>query len=318
MADFPTSGADTIIGSDSADTIHGLAGDDTIYGRGGDDQLFGDEGHDLLAGGAGTDTLDGGAGNDTIYGGPGSSLGGPGDDIVDIGFNTGPVIERIGEGEDTVLTVFSYTLPPGQEIESLILTAPFEVHTLTGNEFPNRIVGDYSTDALNGAGGNDTLIGEGSNDTLSGDAGDDVLFGRMGHDILLGGEGNDTLKGGIGHDTVAGGAGADVFVYEDLGSVRGDTNLDFNHAEDSLLFSGGLPNFDAARWRDDNTLIASDFTTIATGAAPAATDGHHFVWDTATGVLWYDDDGGGAGAAVAVATFNTDAALAADDFFRVI
>ena len=35
-----------------------------------------------------------------------------------------------------------------------------------------------------------------------------------------------------------------------------------------------------------------------TGAAPSATDGHHFIYDTVSGALWYDDDGSGAGVAV--------------------
>jgi Ca2+-binding RTX toxin-like protein len=275
--------------------------DNRIVGNSGDNVLDGLDGNDTLDGGEGADTTDGGNGDDVF--------------IVD---NAGDVvIEAEDGGNDTVFSSVSYTLTAGQEIENLTLTGNANING-TGNEFANWINGNGGMNVLDGGGGDDTVVGEGNLDTLLGGEGNDNLFGRVNHDVLDGGEGDDTLKGGIGNDTVTGGDGNDVFVFEDLGSVPVDTVTDFTAADDSLLFSGGLPNFDGAVWAGDNSLVDSDFTTIATGTDPSATDGHHFIWDSSTGVLWYDDDGAGAGAAVDIAVFNTDAGLTADDFFRII
>jgi Ca2+-binding RTX toxin-like protein len=325
MATFPTAGDDTIEGTVAADTINALAGNDAVQTFSGNDQLFGDAGNDYLHGGSDNDTLYGGTGNDTLFGGADidQHQGGPGDDIylVSAEPDGDTFIELAGEGNDTLMVERDHTMQAGQEIENMVLPRGSNFFPLifAGNEFGNRIIGANGTsEIIDGAAGNDTLIGESGTDTLIGGEGNDNLFGRVGTDVLEGGTGDDTIKGGIGFDTITGGAGNDVVVFEDLSSVRVDTAVDFVHADDSLLFSGGLPNFDGALWRGDNTLVTSDFTTIATGTAPLATDGHHFVWDTTTGVLWYDDDGAGLGAAVTVAVFNTDAGLAADDFFRII
>ena len=69
MANYPTEGNDTLIGSDAAETIDGLAGNDTIRGNGGDDTLIGGTGDDVfLIGGtaSGNDIFNGGDGSDQI------------------------------------------------------------------------------------------------------------------------------------------------------------------------------------------------------------------------------------------------------------
>lgn len=78
----PTSGNDTLDGTNKADTINGLGGDDTINGKAGNDTLLGSGGKDKLHGDTGNDGLNGGAGNDVLTGGAGRDLltGGGGSD----------------------------------------------------------------------------------------------------------------------------------------------------------------------------------------------------------------------------------------------
>jgi hypothetical protein len=68
----PTSGNDTLLGTNAGDLIRGLAGDDWLNGRNGNDRLRGNWGNDTLIGGNGDDRLFGGWGNDLLTGGVGS------------------------------------------------------------------------------------------------------------------------------------------------------------------------------------------------------------------------------------------------------
>ncbi|QLQ18763.1 MAG: hypothetical protein HZT43_08960 [Exiguobacterium profundum] len=67
----PTTGDDTLTGTDGNDLITGLEGNDEIYGGLGSDVLSGGVSDDLMYGGDGNDTFLPGTGNDTGYGGAG-------------------------------------------------------------------------------------------------------------------------------------------------------------------------------------------------------------------------------------------------------
>ena len=95
------------------------------------------------------------------------------------------VIENAGEGIDTVLSRFSYTLPAN--VENLTLTGQANIRG-SGNELDNVITGN---------------------------SGDNVLFGAAGNDTLSGGAGRDRLDGGAGSDTLQGGTGDDTYVIDD-------------------------------------------------------------------------------------------------------
>ena len=69
--------------------------------------------------------------------------------------------------------------------------------------------------------------------------------------------------------------------------------LDFDH----LAFGSGL----AAGGADTGTLDASHFVANATGATTAD---EKFWYNTSNSTLYYDADGSGGGAAVAIAVFN--------------
>jgi hypothetical protein len=155
-----------ITGTDAKDTIYGLGGDDILNGGAGDDTLYGGAGNDMMYGGAGNDMMVGGAGNDTYF-------------VDDIGDK---VIEKSGEGIDTVVSTISYTL--GANLENLSLSGIADI-TGTGNSLNNTIIGNAGNNTLNGGGGNDKLVG------------------GAGMDTLIGGSGNDMLDGGDGMDTAS-------------------------------------------------------------------------------------------------------------------
>ncbi len=115
----------------------------------------------------------------------GGMAGGKGDDTYIVDNAGDKVVEKGGEGVDTVL---SYS-------GSYKLSANVENLTLGG------------TGHLNGT-GND------SNNILTGNDGNNVLQGGGGDDLLLGGKGNDTLDGGTGADTMKGGSGADTYIVD--------------------------------------------------------------------------------------------------------
>ncbi|MHC1999571.1 calcium-binding protein [Methylobacterium sp. CM6241] len=158
----------------------------------------GGDGDDTLRGGIGGDTLDGGAGNDTM-------IGGAGDDtyIVDSAGDT--VVEDADEGEDTVRSSVTYTLP--DNVENLVLTGTGSIDG-TGNTLDNSIVGNGGDNRLDGAGGNDRLTARGGDDVLIGGTGDDIMRGGAGDDVYVvdstgdqvieaANEGNDTVRSSV-------------------------------------------------------------------------------------------------------------------------
>ena len=62
------------------------------------------------------------------------------------------------------------------------------------------IIGNSTSQTLNGTAASDLIEGLGGNDTLNGLGGVDTLSGGTGNDILRGGSGFDVLEGGLGND----------------------------------------------------------------------------------------------------------------------
>jgi Ca2+-binding RTX toxin-like protein len=239
---------DVLAGGAEADTLDGLAGDDVLYGGAGDDQLLGSEGADYLVGGVGQDRLNGGAGLDTLE-------GGTGDDFYIVDDPADVVIERRGEGIDTIQSSADYRLWDNgiNDIENLTLVGPQEIsafgnnldNVLTGNALNNRLDGGAGGDRLIGGAGDDTYVvddvrdvvieqaGEGS-DTVESSV-DLVLSANVENLILtdsaLAGTGNalnnalmgndldNLLDGGADADLLSGGAGNDTYVVDNVDDV---------------------------------------------------------------------------------------------------
>ncbi|WP_397418244.1 right-handed parallel beta-helix repeat-containing protein [Phenylobacterium sp.] len=239
--------------------------------------VTGTAGADKLAVDGARDTfVDGGGGNDIIYGGSyghNTLSGGSGDDTYYVKNMFETVVEKAGEGADTVITSVDFGL--GANIENLRMANG--AYFGAGNELNNRISGSDAANELHGLGGNDLIQAGGGNDLVSGGNGADTLAGGMGDDTLqgdaeadrLGGDagsdslsaglGADTLEGGAGADTLSGGAGSDVFLFRaaDLGAT--DRILDFSRSEGDKI---NLSPIDA------NTSLAGDqrFTFVGSNA----------------------------------------------------
>jgi VCBS repeat-containing protein len=323
--------------SNSGQTLTGNAGDNVIIGGSGDDKLFGGLGRDVIAGSGGNDLLAGGDGvaNEVA--------GGLGNDTYIVTAAGDTLVEQAGEGHDTVqTTLLSYTLR--DNFEDLVFTGSGNF-TGTGNLATNVIVGGAGDDRLwGGDGAANQLMGGAGNDTyvitvagdsiveLAGGGTDTVETALAGYalhaaevenltgtsnagqtligsdiaNVITGAGGHDLLDGGLGADTLIGGAGADDYLFDTaLGGGNVDTITGFVSGSDRILL--------------DNAV----FTAIAEGGlAPgafvlgtAAGDADdRIIYDAATGNLYYDADGNGAGAAVQFATLSGHPILTANDF----
>jgi Ca2+-binding RTX toxin-like protein len=244
---------------DEADVIDAGGGHDVIYAGAGNDRVLGGTGNDTLNGMAGDDVLDGGTGTDRL-------VGGRGDDSYVVDHARDAVLEKTGEGKDTIRTKVSYVLKDTMSIEVLWTTntAGTASIDLTGNKLDNQISGNAGTNVLSGLGGSDIIRGLSGDDAINGGEGTDDLHGDAGSDRLDGGADADKLEGGAGTDYLTGGAGADTFVWlstTDTSTVvpQADLVLDFDSSQGDLL---SLLNIDAREDRDG----AQAFTFIGNAA----------------------------------------------------
>jgi len=306
-----------------------------LTGNGFANLIQGNAGINILNGGGGVDTMVGFGGNDKYY--------------VD---NAGDIVtEAAGGGSDRVFASVNYTLGAAAEVELFTTTAAAGVGAinLTGNGFANIIQGNAGINVLNGGGGVDTMSGFGGNDMYyvdnAGDSaieaaggGSDRVFTSVNHTLTAGSEvelftttntagnaainltgnalaqtiqgnaGANTLNGKAGNDALTGFGGSDVFVFNTAlnAATNLDTVSDFSHADDTF----NLDNAIFAQLGANGALNPQFFK-----AGAAATDANdHIVYNQATGALFYDSNGNGAGGAVHFATLVTKPALFADDF----
>lgn len=296
-----TAGNDTLSADGSAHPVQGLGGADTLNGSAAVDLLMGGAGSDTLAGNGGNDVLIGGLDADTLNGGAGADTmnGGPGNDRYYVDNAGDSVIEAFASGTDTVNASVTFAL--AADVEKLTLTGSAAING-TGNSLSNTIVGNAAANTLSGLAGADSLNGGGGADRLKGGADNDTLNGAAGA---------DTLYGGAGKDTLTGGTGADKFMFDAAlsASTNVDRITDFSVVDDTI----GLDISYFAKLSALGTLSASAF--YAGTSAHDAND--RIVYDSATGKLYYDADGTGAGAQVLFAQVQTGLALTNSDFLVV-
>ncbi len=135
-----------------------------------------------------------------------------------------------------------------------------------------------------------TGIGNGLGNRLQGGGGDDFLSGLDGNDVLIGLNGNDLLLGGNG---------ADQFRYF-AGTTGLDRILDFASGTDKI----GLAGF---------TTVGTIALVQGNGAA-ANSANSTILYNSSNGILSFDLDGNGAGAAIQIAQLNTGLSLTPGDF----
>lgn len=251
-------------GKDTLSSIENLQGgpqNDILVGDDGPNFFRSEGGDDILYGNGGNDSLLGGAGNDLLRGGSGSNFidGGAGIDTVDYSAEPENADVRLGEG-----------------VADLVYRATDLMVNI------ENVIGGYSIDYIEG----NALANR-----LEGGAGDDDLVGLAGDDTLIGGSGNDLLFGGPGLDLLVGGRGSDGFVFNSTpGSSNIDQIIDFDAAVDSLAFDTVV--FNGGGWGAGK--IAAEYFRAAPDISPTvASSSFNLGYNTTTGVLYYDADGGG-------------------------
>jgi Ca2+-binding RTX toxin-like protein len=308
--------ANTLLGNTGNNILDGKAGADTMKGGLGNDTYVVDNPGDVTTelAGQGTDTVQAsitftlanqlenltltgggninGTGNtivNTLLGNGGDNIldgklgadtmeGGAGDDtyVVD---NAGDIAtELAGQGTDTVTASKTYTI--ANNVENLTLTGASNISG-TGNVLDN------------------ILTGNGANNTLSGLGGDDQINGGIGDDDIFGGTGNDDLTGG---------SGADKFRFDTALSAA--TNVDdllgYSVADDTILLDRDIFTGIAA-----NGVLAASAFVNGTSAGDA---NDRIIYNSATGNIFYDADGNGAGAQIRFAIVADGTSLTSADF----
>ena len=303
--------------------------------------LAGNAFSNYIVGNAGANTLDGGGGDDQLW-------GREGDDSYIADMND-IVLEYAGQGSDILYATASYILAAGLSIETLA-TADNNATTainLTGNELDNYVTGNAGANTLDGGTGSDLLWGRGGDDSYFADGNDvvrenagqgsDIVYARgsfvlgagvsveilgtvdnnaataidlTGNELanyVTGNAGANVLDGGLGADRLHGRGGADTFAFTSaLGGGNVDQLLDFVTGIDRIAL--------------DDAIFAGigrrgGFNANAFFAGSAAQDGNdRIVYNRATGQLFYDADGSGAGAAVLFAILSGTPSLTASDF----
>ena len=135
----------------------------------------------------------------------------------------------------------------------------------------------------------------------------ETLIGTSGSEVITSYGGNDKLNGKGGIDLLSGGAGNDAFVFNTTITAASKTTIsDFVSGSDRIdLSSAILTNLPAGN-------VSKDAFWIGT-AAHDSTD--RLIYNDKTGVLTYDSDGSGSGAAIEIATLSNGANLLHSDFW---
>ena len=217
----------------------------------------------VLTSNTGIDTLMGGLGNDTYA----------------LNNAAVTIVENLGEGTDTVMTSFSYSLAPGSNLENIALTG-----------FNSR-----------------NATGDGLNNILTGSSGQNILTGGLGNDTLIGGFALDTARFNgsmssytIAHTgtsgTVTGPDGADAFSsverlqFDDQSIVFVVSKNDFNgDLASDLVWRNNVGTVAIWSMQDETHFSATVAGLIPTSWHVSGTG--DFNGDGKSDVLWHGDDG---------------------------
>ena len=130
----------------------------------------------------------------------------------------------------------------------------------------------------------------------------ETVFGTDANDIIRGNGAKNKIAGGDGLDTMTGGAGADVFEFWGQNHAGdGDVITDFNTTQDELAFDSFAYNNMTG-------------TAIVENDMNAATANGTFLFNTTTKILYWDENGSGAGGQFAIVKLTGVASLSASNF----
>lgn len=304
-----------VYGGAGNDRLRGNSGIDWLYGQGGDDIIHGGDNWDILNGGDGNDEVYGDAGDDRIAGGRGHDrlYGGEGEDTIfatDDDVGTDNSSEIYGEaGNDRLMGGRSGTtlMQGGAGNDCYGVDDPRDTVDETGGTGVDTVFStvSFSLARTKGAVENLTLAGTAFSATGNGLA--NALTGNAGNNELCGEAGNDRLSGKGGSDLMTGGRGADLFVF-DTAPAAFDRITDFSVPDDTIALDHAV----FTRFRHTGALPAGFLAVNGAGIAFDRDD--YLTYSRHTGVLAYDADGSGHGAAVRIALLSPGLALTARDF----
>jgi beta propeller repeat protein len=322
-------GKDNLVGGDGNDYLNGGVGTDIFIGGAGDDTYVVDNAGDIIAeslnngtdavessltwtlkanlenltltgfgnlnatGNSLNNTLTGNTGNNVLDGGAGTDrlVGGLGNDIYLVDSNRDVVVEKPGEGKDTVQSTATHTLI--DNVEDLALLGITNING-TGNDFDNLITGNSGNNLLKGLDGYDTLTGAAGNDTLIGGAGNDTLTGDTEIDQFLFGSGAKFTPTNFGVDTIT-------------DFVKGTDKIALSKVSFNALTSA-IGNLESSEF----ALINSVVNELSLAGSSSA----KIVYNSATGNLFYNQNAAisGLGTGGSFATLSGLPSLDATDF----
>lgn len=335
---------ENLTGGSAGDQLTGNSGNNVLTGNGGNDTLKGGAGHDTLDGGAGIDTLDGGNGTDMamFY-----TLGAT--EHLTVRLNNGATVTAFinGVANDKLTAIESVHGGYGNDVlvgdaGANTLVGSYGNDTITGGAGFDILYGDYGFDTLDlrtesGRWWVDLAYGEARRGGVSaatedyvtdfeqilGGGGADTFIGNVAANTLVGNGGADILNGRGGWDTLEGGAGADTFQF-------GGDSADYWSPGPLTPTSIGVDTIKDFASGDKIQLDHVTFTAWPAGSYPVSLNAVNFsagksvsamqkddriFYDTDDGILYYDGDGGGAGAAaVQFAVLANKYLLSASDF----
>ncbi|MEH1945124.1 MAG: calcium-binding protein [Nostoc sp.] len=283
-------------GDDDRFTFFVSPSNNTLIGGAGDDNLSAgiSSGDNLLDGGDGNDSLD--ASGTEAYGlvpssGNNTLNGGAGNDYLSATRSIANNLLSGGQGNDSIyISTISPDSVPDFSVTDLVTQT---VDGGTGNDLLSCYAGSYYlynpiegiTSTFN-ATNNTGSITVGTNRISYKNIERLDISGTQFNDLIVGSNGNDILTGGNGNDSLYGGAGTDTFVFNSFNQGT-DRLYDFNPANEVIQVSAT----DFGGSLSSGSLKTSQFT-IGTSAT---NNTQRFIYNSATGGLFFDLDGSASG-----------------------
>jgi Ca2+-binding RTX toxin-like protein len=185
---------------------------------------------------------------------------------------------------------------PGASAPTAPTVTDTDSSTETGTVSPTST---SSVNIINGTNRSDTLTGTSGVDHISGAQGGDKIFGKGGNDVLTGG------------------SDWDKFVFDTaLGTGNVDTITDFDTRYDYIYLDNAIfTKLGAGSLSSPDRISSSWFEA---GSSPKADDSNDYIiYNKTTGVISYDADGNGSGAAIPFAQLAPGTVISYADFFVV-
>ena len=313
------------------ENIIGSTKDDMLTGDAADNTLVGSWGNDTLDGGAGADTMVGGDGNDTYYvdnaGDVVTELAGEGTDTVHttlFNYTLADNVENLVIDGHAAINVFGNSGNNeiwGNDARNVIKAGDGDdiIHSGGGNG--NFLDGGAGKDTYYAGAGDDTYVIDNVGDKIIGEVtggGNDTIWSSITYDLrdqsaienlrltgtdninatgnalnnfITGNGANNVISGGAGNDTLYGKGGADVFHFAEMGAANRDTILDFDANDKIALDRNVFAGLDAD---NDGQIDAGHFVVTNAWRGNGATGtGPQVIYNKATGMVSYDDDGAG-------------------------